>query len=312
MHSLFIAARAVIPVTLIMILGAFTRKLGTISEKSFKDFNWVVFHYCLPISLFMNIVNADLSTLSNVSLIIFAIASILIIIGVSMLVTRNSSLPDEKLGVIIQGLFRTNFAILGVPIVEGIYGAGNAAVASVMIAFVLPVFNITAVLVLQKYSGKQADLKKTLMNVLKNPLIMGALIGFVFKILRLPLPELAVSTIQTFNKMTTPLSLFVLGGCFNYTSLADNKKLLGIYTLLKMIVVPMIVLTAAVMIGYRGEELVTLLVLFGGPAAISSYTMAVQMGLDGDLASQCVVISTITVVVTMFLFITGFSALGLL
>ncbi|MBQ6487778.1 MAG: AEC family transporter [Solobacterium sp.] len=312
MQSLFIAARAVIPVTLIMILGAFTRKLGTISEKSFKDFNWVVFHYCLPISLFMNIVNADLSTLSNVSLIIFAIASILIIIGVSMLVTRNSSLPDEKLGVIIQGLFRTNFAILGVPIVEGIYGAGNAAVASVMIAFVLPVFNITAVLLLQKYSGKQADLKKTLMNVLKNPLIIGALIGFVFKILRLPLPELAVSTIQTFNKMTTPLSLFVLGGCFNYTSLADNKKLLGIYTLLKMIVVPMIVLTAAVMIGYRGAELVTLLVLFGGPAAISSYTMAVQMGLDGDLASQCVVISTITVVVTMFLFITGFSALGLL
>ena len=312
MQSLFIAARAVIPVTLIMILGAFTRKLGTISEKSFKDFNWVVFHYCLPISLFMNIVNADLSTLSNVSLIIFAIASILIIIGVSMLVTRNSSLPDEKLGVIIQGLFRTNFAILGVPIVEGIYGAGNAAVASVMIAFVLPVFNITAVLLLQKYSGKQADLKKTLMNVLKNPLIIGALIGFVFKILRLPLPELAVSTIQTFNKMTTPLSLFVLGGCFNYTSLADNKKLLGIYTLLKMIVVPMIVLTAAVMIGYRGAELVTLLVLFGGPAAISSYTMAVQMGLDGDLASQCVIISTITVVVTMFLFITGFSALGLL
>ncbi|MDO4192361.1 MAG: AEC family transporter [Erysipelotrichaceae bacterium] len=312
MQSLFIAARAVIPVTLIMILGAFTRKLGTISEKSFKDFNWVVFHYCLPISLFMNIVNADLSTLSNVSLIIFAIASILIIIGVSMLVTRNSSLPDEKLGVIIQGLFRTNFAILGVPIVEGIYGAGNAAVASVMIAFALPVFNITAVLVLQKYSGKQADLKKTLMNVLKNPLIIGALIGFVFKILRLPLPELAVSTIQTFNKMTTPLSLFVLGGCFNYTSLADNKKLLGIYAVLKMIVVPMIVLTAAVMIGYRGEELVTLLVLFGGPAAISSYTMAVQMGLDGDLASQCVVISTIAVVVTMFLFITGFSAMGLL
>ncbi|MDO5121882.1 MAG: AEC family transporter, partial [Erysipelotrichaceae bacterium] len=312
MQSLFIAARAVIPVTLIMILGAFTRKLGTISEKSFKDFNWVVFHYCLPVSLFMNIVNADLSTLSNVSLIIFAIASILIIIGVSMLVTRNSSLPDEKLGVIIQGLFRTNFAILGVPIVEGIYGAGNAAVASVMIAFALPVFNITAVLVLQKYSGKQADLKKTLMNVLKNPLIIGALIGFVFKILRLPLPELAVSTIQTFNKMTTPLSLFVLGGCFNYTSLADNKKLLGIYAVLKMIVVPMIVLTAAVMIGYRGEELVTLLVLFGGPAAISSYTRAVQMGLDGDLASQCVVISTIAVVVTMFLFITGFSALGLL
>ncbi|MBQ1531407.1 MAG: AEC family transporter [Solobacterium sp.] len=312
MQSLFIAARAVIPVTLIMILGALTRKFGTVSEKSFKDFNWVVFHYCLPISLFMNIVNADMNSISNISLIIFAIASILVIIGVSMLLTRNSSLPDEKLGVIVQGLFRTNFAILGVPIVEGIYGAGNAAVASVMIAFVLPVFNITAVLVLEKYSGKQGDLKRTLLNVLKNPLIIGAMIGFVFKILRIPLPEIAAATIQSFNRMTTPLSLFVLGGCFNYTSLADNKKLLGIYTVLKMIVVPMIVLTAAVMIGYRGEELVTLLVLFGGPAAISSYTMAVQMGLDGDLASQCVVITTIAVVVTMFLFITGFSALGLL
>jgi predicted permease len=104
----------------------------------------------------------------------------------------------------------------------------------------------------------------------------------------------------------------VLGGCFNYTSLADNKKLLGIYTMLKMIIIPVIVLGAAVMIGYRGDELVTLLVLFGGPAAISSYTMAAQMGLDGDLASQCVVISTIAVVVTMFLFVMSFSALGLL
>ena len=312
MQSLIIAARAVIPVTLIMILGALTRKLGTVSEKSFKDFNWVVFHYCLPISLFMNIVNADLNSISNFSLVVFAIVSILIIIGVSVLLTRNSSLPDEKLGVIIQGLFRTNFAILGIPIVEGIYGTGNAAVASVMIAFVLPVFNIMAVLVLQKYSGKQADLKMTLMNVLKNPLIIGALIGAVFKILHIPVPSLALNTIQSFNRMTTPLSLFVLGGCFNYTSLADNKKLLGIYTMLKMIIIPVIVLGAAVMIGYRGEELVTLLVLFGGPAAISSYTMAAQMGLDGDLASQCVVISTIVVVVTMFLFVMSFSALGLL
>ncbi|HAE17029.1 MAG TPA: hypothetical protein DCG51_10850 [Erysipelotrichaceae bacterium] len=312
MQSLIIAARAVIPVTLIMILGALTRKLGTVSEKSFKDFNWVVFHYCLPISLFMNIVNADLNSISNFSLVVFAVVSILIIIGVSVLLTRNSSLPDEKLGVIIQGLFRTNFAILGIPIVEGIYGTGNAAVASVMIAFVLPVFNIMAVLVLQKYSGKQADLKMTLMNVLKNPLIIGALIGAVFKILHIPVPSLALNTIQSFNRMTTPLSLFVLGGCFNYTSLADNKKLLGIYTMLKMIIIPVIVLGAAVMIGYRGEELVTLLVLFGGPAAISSYTMAAQMGLDGDLASQCVVISTIVVVVTMFLFVMSFSALGLL
>jgi predicted permease len=260
----------------------------------------------------MNIVNADLNSISNFSLVVFAIVSILIIIGVSVLLARNSSLPDEKLGVIIQGLFRTNFAILGIPIVEGIYGTGNAAVASVMIAFVLPVFNIMAVLVLQKYSGKQADLKMTLMNVLKNPLIIGALIGAVFKILHIPVPSLALNTIQSFNRMTTPLSLFVLGGCFNYTSLADNKKLLGIYTMLKMIIIPVIVLGAAVMIGYRGDELVTLLVLFGGPAAISSYTMAAQMGLDGDLASQCVVISTIAVVVTMFLFVMSFSALGLL
>ncbi len=312
MQSMLIAARAVIPVTLIMILGAITRKLGTVSEKSFKDFNWVVFHYCLPISLFMNIVNADLDSISNFSLVVFAIVSILVIIGASVLLTRNSSLPDEKLGVIIQGLFRTNFAILGIPIVEGIYGTGNAAVASVMIAFVLPVFNIMAVLVLQKYSGKQADLKMTLMNVLKNPLIIGALIGAAFKILHIPVPSLALNTIQSFNRMTTPLSLFVLGGCFNYTSLADNKKLLGIYTMLKMIIIPVIVLGAAVMIGYRGEELVTLLVLFGGPAAISSYTMAAQMGLDGDLASQCVVISTIVVVVTMFLFVMSFSAFGLL
>jgi hypothetical protein len=130
----------------------------------------------------------------------------------------------------------------------------------------------------------------TLMNVLKNPLIIGALIGAVFKILHIPVPSLALNTIQSFNRMTTPLSLFVLGGCFNYTSLADNKKLLGIYTMLKMIIIPVIVLGAAVMIGYRGDELVTLLVLFGtAMSSLVCYFLSSQGQISavGSIVSSC-------------------------
>ena len=312
MDSFMIAVRAVVPITLIIVLGVITKNRKVLSDRTFKDMTWIVFHYCLPLTLFMNIMNADLGAAADPKLILFALAMLTAVVLLTMLALSRSQMKDTRKGVIVQAMYRSNFAILGLPIVENIYGSANTGATSVLIAFVLPFFNIVSVLILQKYSGGKGDLKQTVRNLLHNPMILGAIAGFIWKFLHIPFPAFGGDLIQSFTKMTTPLSLFALGGSFNMRSLKANGKLLAVFDLINMIVMPVCVLGLAVMIGYRGVELVSLLVLFAGPTAIASYAMSAEMGMDSELAAQIIVVTTLTVAVTVFLFIYFFGVLGLL
>jgi malate permease and related proteins len=66
------------------------------------------------------------------------------------------------------------------------------------------------------------------------------------------------------------------------------------------------------LLGFRGEALLGLMVLFASPTAVSSYTMAQQMGADGKLAGQLVAFTTGVSLLTIFLFVFLFKQLGYL
>ncbi len=312
MNSLLTAANAVLPITAMMALGFLTKRIGAVKDSSYKDFNWVVFHYCLPLTLFQNVLNADFSKITDMRIFLFAVGGLLLLILLSMAFLKNSSMPDKRKGVVVQALYRTNFAILGLPIVESVYGAGNTAFTSVMIAVCLPFFNIAAVLVLQHYSGTKSNLLGTVKKVLRNPMVVCAIAGVIVKMLGIPVKGLPADIISMITKLTTPLSLFVLGGSIHEDEVKNNSRILAFVTVMRLVVIPLVAITLGALIGWRGVELLTLLVLFGGPVAVSSYPMAAQMGLDGELAAQCILVSTVFVMLSMFAFITGLSMLGLL
>lgn len=312
MNSMVVAANAVIPIAAFMFLGSFLKARGIVGEKSFQDFNWLVFHLCLPITLFTNIQGMDPEKLSNPGIVLFCCGTLLLLILLSMFLVSFTSFDNRQKGVIVQAIYRSNFVILGVPIVQSIYGSENIGVTSLIIAFVVPLFNIVSVLVLQKYSQTEANFKQTITNLITNPLIIGAFLGFLYKFLPITLPRIVLSFIEQVANMSTPLSLLVLGGSFQFLSIRNNIKPLVLVTIARLVVVPFVVLTIATSLGYRGVELASILVLFAGPVAIASFSMAQQMGLDGELAAQCVMVTTIGVILTMFLFITGLGTLGLL
>lgn len=310
MHSIVIAANAVLPVAFMMLLGALLKNRNIIREASFKDFNWVVFHICLPVTLFNNIQGMDPAMLSDPGIVLFAFAAVVAAAVVSMLLMSRVSISDRQRGVVVQAIFRSNFVILGLPIIESIYGPGNTGSVPLLIAFVVPTFNILSVLILQHYSDIKGDLRRTVKGLLTNPLILAAIIGLAYKFSGIRTPEILTGILNQVVRMTTPLSLLVLGGSFQLVSVRSNAKLLFITTAGRLVIVPLIALSAAIALGYSGVDLAGLLVLFGGPVAIASFSMAMQMGLDDELAAQCVMITTIGVIFTMFCWITVLSSLG--
>ncbi|MBQ6452284.1 MAG: AEC family transporter [Solobacterium sp.] len=309
MGSFLIAVNAILPITAMILLGVLTGRTGMISKQSFREFNRFVFRFSLPLTLFMNIVSADLRSMMDPKLILYCFVCITATALAGMLVMRRSSLPDSKKGVIVQDLIRGNFVILGPPLVQSIYGDAAAGIPSLLAAWFVPYFNLAATLILERYSGEKTDLAHTVIHVLKNPMIMAALAAIFLQLLHISLPSMVMNVLTTANRMTTPLALFVLGGLFEFSSLRENAKILSVFCFVRLIVLPLIALTGAVMLGYREAVLVSILVLMGGPIAVSSYAMSVEMKGDGDLAAQIILVSTILVIPT---FIAGITILGTL
>ena len=303
MSSFIVAFDAVVPITVVVLLGYLFQQKGIVRESSFQDFNKVVFRLLLPTTLFKNMVEADWDSSFNITLIGYSVIFMTAIILLGMLYASKRNITVEQKGILVQGIFRSNFIVLGLPIVESIYGSKDLRVVTIMIAIFVPYMNIMAALILQKYATKKTGIVDMIKGLFKNPMVIGALCGFIYTLLKLPVFSLETKILTTITKMTTSLSLFILGGTFHFTSLKKNIHILCEITIARLVLVPLVAVLIGVILGFRGIELVTLLVLFGTPIAVSVYPMSEQMGFDGELAGQAVLVTTVCVLLALFVFI---------
>ena len=303
MINLYLSFSVIFPIMVYLALGYLLRCVKVIDETSIRKMNGAIFKLFLPVLLFLNVYNSDVSTAINTKLIVFAIISVVIMFAVLMIIVPKIEKDNKKISVMIQGVFRSNFVIFGLPVVVSLYGAENVGVTAVLIAFVTPVFNALAVVVLEIFSGEKINTKKIFIGIIKNPLIISSALALIFLIAGWRLPNLIEKTMTDLSKVATPLSLTLLGGTFKFSSVKGYKKQIITGLLGKLIISPLVFLTCAILIGFRNVELASLVALFASPVAVSSFVMSQQMGADDILASHYIVFGSICSVVTVFLFV---------
>ena len=165
---------------------------------------------------------------------------------------------------------------------------------------------------LEKFRGGKVNAKRICIGVVKNPLIIGALVAFLFVLTGIKMPMVLEKTVRDVSKIATPLALIILGGSFAFSTLCFNWKSLLIIVIGKLVLVPVCFLSLGVAVGFRGVELSALLALFASPTAVSSFSMAQQMEADDELAGQIVVMTSLCSIVTIFCWISGLSHFGFL
>jgi predicted permease len=306
---LIVAANVVLPLVALIGIGYLTQSLGLISQSAYAQMNKLVFLVLLPCMLFSNIYGTPIEDIVNIRLLIYGVGSVVAIFLYSIWIAKALTGDSKKRGVALQGLYRSNFVLYGFPIVQSVYGNSTGATA-LLIAAIVPVFNILAVIALEMFRSGKIQLKSILLNILKNPLIIATLLAIMFSAFRVRLPRVVEKSLSDLTLSATPVALIILGGTFQKHSLRENRRLLSAIALFKLLISPAIFLGIAAALGFRGVELLTLVSLFGAPAAVSSFSMAQQMGGDGDLAAQNILITTVASVFTIFMWVSLFSALG--
>lgn len=310
MNSLVICLNAIAPIFLIIAVGCLARRAGVIRAEDIPRMNAVAFKVFMPVMCFYNVRNSELSSAVRPRLIVFTAAGILLVFFASLLYA-TLRVPDRKRrAVVIQGLYRSNYVIIGIPFVAGLAGESELGVAAVLSALVAPMFNVLAVIVLAGYDGT-ANRKKLVWSILTNPLIVGSLTGLLFLAADIRFPAPVETAVRDMARVASPLLLFLLGAFFHFGDAKEHLRELVMATAGRLVVVPGVMLTLAAALGFRGIEFVTLLAVFGSSTAVASFTMAEQMGGDAKLAGNIVVMTSACASFTLFAWSLLFRQLGL-
>lgn len=315
MDSLIFAINAVAPIIIMVALGYLLKKTGLIDGSFVKMANRLVFRLFLPAMLFLNVYKIEDIGGMDFGFVIYALAVLILVfllaIPMALVLTKKSA----RRGVIVQASFRSNYALVGIPLAQSLFGDGGVAVATLLSAAFIPMLNMLAVISLSIFSEKgKPSVKKILLDILKNPLIESIVVGIAVLALRALFVKYGISfrlsditpiysVLGYLSGVATPLALVVLGAQFEFSAVAEMKKEIIFGTLMRTAVVPCLGLGIAYFLfgnHFGGAHFAAFVAAFATPVAVSSVPMAQEMGGDATLAGQMVVWSTLFSVISVF------------
>lgn len=292
--------------------GSLIRRSKLVPEGTFNHVSKVSFQYLLPCLLFYNIYTTDLDTVFDARLLTFLIAYVLIWFALATALCIRF-VPDRRArGAFVQTFFRSNIAIVGVSMADSLLGKDGVAAISVAIAFLVPLFNVLAVITLETCRGEKPDLKNTLLGIVKNPLIIACVLGLAFMLLEIPLPAPVLKALSQIGTAGTVMTLISLGANFRFSGVRRNLKKVVTANVLRLVIAPLAALTAAVALGFRGGDLGIILLCTAPALAGSCYPMALACDSDHELTGQIVVTTSFLCCLTLFVWIFLLKQVGLM
>ncbi|MFV0361614.1 MAG: AEC family transporter [Suipraeoptans sp.] len=315
MGGIYLGIRVVSPLIVYMAIGIVAKKIKILSTKTFDEMNKLTFRVFLALLVFVNSYQADLNAFfsaDSLKVILIAMASIFILLSVSLIIGRQIIIDKERHIVITQGIYRSNLILFGLPISISIYGEGNQATMSVLIAVIVPLFNIIAAILLNSAKGGSRNKLTLILSALKNPLVIGSILGLAINAIGITLPEIVFTPIDKLAGIATPLAFILLGGSLEFSNIKKDLKAITCVSVIRLIILPLAVITFATLSGLKDTNIVALLALSGSPIAVSSYTMAKDAEVAPALAGELVAVTTVVSTFTIFLWVASLSSLGLL
>jgi len=298
MENLMFSLNVVTPIFLLVIIGYILRRINWMSDRFAEEGARLVFNLALPCSVFRSIMNSDITQTFNAKLVFTTVGAIFGTFALLCLIVPRLMKDRADAATIIQAIFRSNFLILGVPMARNMFGEAGMGPTTLLLAFAIPSFNVLAIVAFALIANNDPSVSlgqrtvKAIVNVMKNPLFIGAVLGIIFSLFQLKLPTFFDEAVSDIGAMATPLALLTMGAQFDVKKFKSSISVTMIAAFCRVIVCPVVVIGIGILLGFRSYELGALYVLFSAPTAVSSYVMAKNMGGNGNLASQVILVTT--------------------
>ena len=313
MDNFIFSINVTIPIFLVILLGWFLKRIKLITDEFAEIANKYVFKVALPVLLFEDIATTSILDDMSWSFVIFCFLVTFAIFTLVWIFAHFYLRYDRDMeGAFAQAAARGSAAVLGIAFVENI--CGNAGMAPLMIVAAVPLFNVYSVVILtfcgRNRTGGLAGIKKACINILKNPIIIGIVLGIPFSIFSIDIPAIPAKTITYIAQTATPIALIAVGAGFSGGSALKKLKPGLVASFIKLIALPAIFIPMAVAFGFNASEIVAILIMTGSPTTVTCYIMAKNMDNDEVLSSNVIVLTTILSSITLTLWIFVLKTIG--
>lgn len=291
LQQILFGFKLVTPLFIILALGALFRRRGIVTLTGFRDLNTFAYRLFLPANVFYSIATADRSHLFQpVYSLILLIGILLSFLLARFFVPRLVHEPNKQ-GVIVQSIVRGNFVIVGLSLLQMIYGPPGLELAGITLLISMPLFNLMSIIALDQTGSHQSNWLIQLKKVLVNPFIIATLLGLIS--LLVPIPDVIMAPIKLLASASATIAIFALGGVLELRSLKSNRRLLNSVSLVRLFLMPALAVAAAFILKQSQQTAMTLMMFFGAPVAVLSHAMVQQLGGDEELSGQLILYTTL-------------------
>ena len=314
MQNFLFSLNVTLPIFIIIVVGGFLKRIGLLTEGFTTVADKFVFKVALPVQLFQDIAAMDIRADFSGKFVVFCMIATTCMFAATWILGAVFLKDKSMVGAFAQAAARGSAAILGIAFVENIYG--DSGMTPMMIVAAVPLFNIYSVIILTvtssegKFNG--ALVKKLLVGVVTNPIILGIAAGMVWSLLRLPMPVFLSKSVHSIASTATPLALLVLGATFKGREALQKIGPTIAAAFLKLVAIPAAIFPFAIHMGFRGSELVAIMIMLASPTTVTCYIMAKNMGGDDTLSASVVMTATLLSSVTLTLWVFVMKTFGLI
>ena len=303
MENFIYSVDATFPIFLVMVIGYILKQIGMLNDNFVTVANRFNFKVTLPFMLFRDISGVDIRAVFDIRYVLFcalvSTACFWIIWGGVKLFLKDQSMR----GAFVQASFRSSAAVMGLAFIQNMYG--SSAMGPLMIVSAVPLYNIFSVIVLTfegAHSGEvdpKQKIKAACINIAKNPIILGILAGLIVGLLGIDFPVIVDKTVNSVAQMATPLALITIGAGFEGRKALAKIRPTIVASMIKLVIQPLIFLPVAAWMGFRGEQMIAILIMLASPTSPSCYIMAKNMDNDGVLTASVIVMTTLLAAFTL-------------
>lgn len=301
MDIFYTAVSSIIPIFFLILLGILLRKVKAVNDDFITKATRIVFNYALPVLVFQKMLNFTGFSRDIAAGLLVYFFVIILVTAASWLIMKNS--PSDVRSSVVQGSFRGNIAIIGLAVIESLFGGLETGYFVVLVAAAMPVHNFMAIIVLDQdakskgfrgiaYIGK---------NLVRNPIIWGTAAGAVCNLLGIVFPEPVNDSLTNLSSLTLPLALIGIGGSLRLRSLVHGMKYWSFSSFMKLVTIPVCIFLISRALSLDEAVLRVLVIAGAGPAAIGCYVMAEGFGADARLAGEIITVTTLASTITITL-----------
>jgi len=314
-NSFTISINAVFPLFSWMLLGYLARKPLGMDEDWLSVANGVLYNILFSITLFLSMYDSNLNAGMGSEIIRvlgFVAIGIIVSFVIYFLAGRHFIHNRDLCGSYIVGITKPNSALYSIAIALALYGDGSIAMLALVSVAVIPLYNVLCVFCLEYFRGGTVNYKHMGKELITNPTIVSVFLGLLAKVIHLPIPGPIHSASVSLSQCTTPVAFILLGAGFSFASVQKHARLITSATIVKLVIAPVISVAAALLLGFQGQSLATVFVIFSAPSAVTTYSLVCAVGGDQNLSNEIIVFTSIFSLITVFIGIFILKANGLI